>query len=173
MRMQRLLLVTSLAAALIGCSGGYSDLEAYTAEVKGRSKTPIEPLPKEIVYEPFTYTVAAKRNPFQPPVKLETLRSAAVAQNVKPDETRIKQFLEGFNIETFTMVGTLTKDSNYYALVRADGGIHRVKVGDYLGRNHGKIISIKPSEIAVVEIVPNGEGGYLERPRTLVLQERS
>ncbi|NLC08417.1 MAG: pilus assembly protein PilP, partial [Gammaproteobacteria bacterium] len=27
--------------------------------------------------------------------------------------------------------------------------------------------------VEVVEIVPDGEGGWLERPRTLMLQERS
>ena len=57
--------------------------------------------------------------------------------------------------------------------VNGAGGVHRVKVGDYLGRNHGKILVIDDSKIDVMEIVPDGEGGWLERPRSLSLKERS
>ena len=88
-------------------------------------------------------------------------------------ETRIRQFLEGFNIEIFEMVGTLSNVQGLNALVRGAGGVHRVKVGDYLGRNNGRIISIKDSNIDVIEIVPDGEGGWLERPRSIPLKERT
>ena len=60
-----------------------------------------------------------------------------------------------------------------YGLVRGAGGVHRVKVGDYLGRNHGRIVSVDEAKIDVVEIVPDGEGGWLERPRSLTLKERT
>jgi Tfp pilus assembly protein PilP len=92
---------------------------------------------------------------------------------IKPDESRVKQFLEGFSIDTFEMVGTLRNDRQLFALVSGAGGVHRVKVGDFLGRNHGKILVIDDSKIDVVEIVPDGEGGWLERPRSLSLKERS
>jgi type IV pilus assembly protein PilP len=95
------------------------------------------------------------------------------SKDIKPDETRTKQFLEGFNIETFTMVGSLSNDAGTFALVSGAGGVHRVKVGDYLGRNHGRVIAVDDSKIDVVEIVPDGEGGWLERPRNLPLKERS
>lgn len=51
--------------------------------------------------------------------------------------------------------------------------MHRIRVGDFLGRNDGKVIAINESKIDVVEIVPDGEGGWLERPRSLTLKERS
>jgi type IV pilus assembly protein PilP len=60
-----------------------------------------------------------------------------------------------------------------FALVSGAGGVHRVKVGDYLGRNHGRILVIDESKVDVIEIVPDGEGGWLERPRSLSLKERS
>jgi len=53
------------------------------------------------------------------------------------------------------------------------GGVYRMKVGDYLGRNHGRIVSISDSQVDVVEIVPDGEGTWLERPRSISLKERS
>jgi type IV pilus assembly protein PilP len=158
-----------------GCdqNGGFADLQTYMDEVRARPKGEIEPLPTFQPYESFTYSAAALRSPFQPPVKLEMADRQKGSKNVKPDEARTKQFLEGFNIETFVMVGTLANDSGAYALVSGAGGVHRVRVGDYLGRNHGRILAIDESKVDVVEIVPDGEGGWLERPRSLSLKERS
>ncbi|MDU2871619.1 MAG: type 4a pilus biogenesis lipoprotein PilP, partial [Pseudomonas aeruginosa] len=51
--------------------------------------------------------------------------------------------------------------------------VHRVRVGDYLGRNDGKVVGISEGKIDVIEIVPDGEGNWLERPRSLTLKERS
>jgi type IV pilus assembly protein PilP len=146
---------------------------AYMDEVRARPKGEIEPLPKFQPYESFAYSAAALRSPFQPPVKLDMAERQKGSKDVKPDELRTKQFLEGFNIETFVMVGTLANDSGAFALVSGAGGVHRVRVGDYLGRNHGRILAIDESKVDVIEIVPDGEGGWLERPRSLSLKERS
>jgi type IV pilus assembly protein PilP len=71
------------------------------------------------------------------------------------------------------MVGTLSNDAGTYALITGSDGVHRVKIGDYLGTNHGKVVAISESQIDVVEIVTDGEGGWVERPRSLTLKERS
>ena len=160
--------------ALSGCGGGdFSDLQSYMDEVRARPKGAIEPLPKFQPYEAFTYTASALRAPFQPSIKIDILAQQKGSKDIKPDETRIKQFLEGFNIEIFEMVGTLSNVNGLNALVRGAGGVHRVKVGDYLGRNNGRIVAIKDSAVDVIEIVPDGEGGWLERPRSIPLKERS
>ncbi|XLY88731.1 type 4a pilus biogenesis lipoprotein PilP [Ectopseudomonas mendocina] len=160
---------------LAGCGAGsdFSDLRAYMDDVRARPKGSIEPLPTFQPYESFTYRASSLRSPFQPPVKIDVVTRQKGSAEIKPDETRVKQFLEGFNIETFEMVGTLRNERALYALVNGAGGVHRVKVGDYLGRNHGKILAIDESKIDVMEIVPDGEGGWLERPRSLSLKERS
>jgi type IV pilus assembly protein PilP len=156
-----------------GVGGDFSDLQSFMDEVRARPKGEIEPLPKFLPYESFSYSAAALRSPFQPSVKLEMAAKQKGSQDIKPDEGRTKQFLEGFNIEGFVMVGTLANGSGAFALINGAGGVHRVRVGDYLGRNYGRIIAIDESKIDVVEIVPDGEGGWLERPRTLALKERS
>lgn len=174
MRISSLMLVVGLSL-LAGCGAGgdFSDLRAYMDEVRARPKGSIEPLPTFKPYESFTYRASSLRSPFQPPVKIDVVTRQKGSAEIKPDETRVKQFLEGFNIETFEMVGTLRNERELYALVNGAGGVHRVKVGDYLGRNHGKILAIDESKIDVMEIVPDGEGGWLERPRSLSLKERS
>lgn len=174
MKTLKLVFLTCFSFSLLGCSGGdFSDLQSFMDEVRARPKGSIEPLPKFLPYEAFTYSAAALRSPFQPPVKVDTVSRAKGAPEVRPDETRVKQFLEGFNIEVFEMVGTLSNDSGFFALVSGAGGVHRVKVGDYLGRNHGRVVAVDESKIDVVEIVPDGDQGWLERPRSLTLKERS
>ena len=38
-----------------------------------------------------------------------------------------------------------------------------------MGMNQGRIIEITPIRIDLLEIVPDGRDGYIERPRSLVL----
>lgn len=174
MRSGRLICIMALVG-LSGCNADndFQDLRTYMDEVRARPKGTIEPLPEFQPYEAFTYSAAAMRSPFQPPVKIDLARQQKGSKDIRPDENRVRQYLEGFNIEVFEMVGMLSNGAGIYALVRGAGGVHRVKAGDYLGRNHGCIIKINEASIEIVEIVPDGEGGWLERPRSLTLKERS
>lgn len=173
MNSARLIIGSLLLLGLTACdsTAGFSDLQAYMDEVRARPKGQIEPVPTFPPYEAFTYSASGLRSPFQPPVKIELRQRQKGSAEIKPDESRPKQFLEGFNIELFEMVGLLANDGGRFALISGAGGVHRVKVGDYLGRNYGRIVTIGDDRIEVVEIVPDGEGGWLERPRTLTLKE--
>lgn len=175
MKNARLFALGLSLAALTGCgnSSDFSDLQVFMAEVQARPRGAIEPLPVFQPYEAFTYSASAMRSPFQPPVKISLEDRQKGSREIRPDDGRIKAFLEGFPIDDFSMVGTLANQGATYALLRAAGGVHRVGVGDYLGRNHGRVTAVEPGQIEVVEIVPDGEGGWLERPRTLSLIERS
>jgi len=175
MRAARLLCASVALISLAGCNDdkSFSDLTTFMDEARARPTGTIEPLPKFRAYEAFTYNAANLRSPFQPPIKADLVNRQKGSRLVAPDETRPRQFLEGFNIEAFEMVGTMGNDSGTFALLKGAGGVYRVKVGDYLGRNNGRIISIDDSQVDVVEIVPDGEGAWLERPRSISLKERS
>ncbi|WP_160105284.1 pilus assembly protein PilP [Pseudomonas izuensis] len=160
---------------LTGCGGGndFSDLDAYMNEMRLRAPGKIEPTPTFRSYPTFTYNAANLRSPFSRQVRIDLAGQQRGSRNVKPDPDRVKQYLEGFNIEQFEMVGTISNASGSFALLRGAGGVHRLKVGDYLGRNDGRIVAINASQVDVVEIVPDGQGAWLERPRTLPLKEHS
>lgn len=168
----------ALSMVLLGLSGcgssdEFSDLDAYMNEVRLRPAGKIEPTPTFRSYPTFTYSAANLRSPFSRQVRVDLAGQQRGARNVKPDPNRVKQYLEGFNIEQFEMVGTISNASGSFALLRGAGGVHRLKVGDYLGRNDGRIVAISASQVDVVEIVPDGEGAWLERPRTIPLKEHS
>jgi len=164
----------AVVMALSGCGGDdFSDLDAYMNEVRLRPPGKIEPTPTFRSYPTFTYSAANLRSPFSRQVRVDLAGRQRGSRNVKPDHNRVKQYLEGFNIEQFEMVGTISNASGSFALLRGAGGVHRLKVGDYLGRNDGRIVAISAAQVDVVEIVPDGEGAWLERPRTIPLKEHS
>jgi type IV pilus assembly protein PilP len=167
--------VVVLLSALSGCGAGddYVDLDTYMNEMRLQGPGRIEPTPVFRSYPAFTYKAANLRSPFSPQISTDLAARQRGSHNVKPDPGRVKQYLEGFNIEQFEMVGTLSNVTGSYALLRGAGGVHRLKVGDYLGRNDGRIVAISGSQVDVVEIVPDGQGAWLERPRTIPLKEHS
>ena len=92
-------------------------------------------------------------------------------KRVYPNLNRQSQPLESYALEALNMKGSMRgKQNDTIALIQTpDGQIERVQVGSYLGMNQGRIIKINPTQIDLVEIVPDGREGYVERPRTLVL----
>ena len=169
-RATRNILITALAAVLLaplaGCGGGTSDLKRDLDEKKRRPGSRIDPLPEIRPYESFVYDPSSLRSPFQPSVPVV----APGAGGVRPDVHRNREFLEGFSLDTLKMVGTLRQSGKTYGLVQTkDGLIHKVLPGNYVGQNDGRVLNIGDSKITVVEIVPDGLGGYMERPAAIAL----
>lgn len=154
-----------LASALLaGCGGRDADLDHFIEVTKKEPGGRVEPLPEVKPYEAFNYTDQDKRSPFVP--------GGSATGGLRPDNHRNRDYLEQFSLDTLKMVGTLNLGGNHYGLVQTkDGRVHRVIVGEHLGTNEGKVITISPSKIALVEIIPDGLGGYIERPAALGLNE--
>lgn len=165
-----------LAAALAGCTQGsdYSDLDRFMEETRAKPRGHVEPLPEFQAYEAFTYSAADRRAPFEAPVDVQlTMLDDSPQSDVEPDLDRPKEVLENYGLTELDMVGTLTSaGGNLFALIKdADGGIHRVRNGNYMGTNYGRIVGISETRVELLEIVPNGQGGWVERPRSLSLEE--
>jgi type IV pilus assembly protein PilP len=70
------------------------------------------------------------------------------------------------------MVGTIGKGDSLVALVLApDKVTYRVRPGMYLGQSDGRVTSVTDDRIELVELVPDGAGGWLERPAAISLDE--
>lgn len=170
MRLTLSLLATSVL--LVGCGGDqFADLEQFMAEKRARPGGIIAPIPTFQTYEAFAYSATGQRSPFDRPIESRSADRVQAVAAVKPDPARPKQFLEQFTFDSLAMVGTLERDGTQWSLIRdPEGGVHRVKLGDYLGRSHGKVTEMTGTYVAVVEIVTDGtQGGWVERPRTIEL----
>lgn len=161
-----------LAVLLAGCAGDdMRDLDAFMAEKRARPGGVIEPIPTFKAYEAFAYAATTMRSPFDRPVEVRQVTRLNARSAVKPDPDRPREFLEQFTLDSLQMVGRLERGEQTWTLVKdPEGGIHRVQVGNYLGRDHGKITDMSDSFVAVVEIVSDGTAeGWVERPRTIEL----
>lgn len=167
------LLVTLAIAG--GCSSSNTqDLQTFVDKTRNKQDSRIEPLPEFKPYETFLYQASNLRNPFAPSVSGEIDRMLAPEDGpgIRPDANRPREALEDYPLDTLRMVGTMEQFGESWALVQAsDNTIHRVQPGNYLGQNHGKIIHIDEYEIELMEIVPDGLGGWMERPASLALSE--
>ncbi len=170
----RIFVLCVFALSLSACGGGdHSDLRQFIQQVKDKPAGRIEPIPTYPPYESYIYSSASNRSPFDKPVDIQRRIHAKADSNVRPDFNRTKEFLESFDIAGLAMVGTLRKGGALWALVRdPSGGIHRVAPGNYVGKNHGKVMMVDNTKIELIEIVSDGLDGWLERPRVLALVEK-
>jgi len=157
-RQVRTILALASTVLLAACSrvDNFSDLQAYFDEVNSRPSAPIEPVPQFVPYEGFIYGAASLRSPFAAPVIIDTSGDVVLSQDVEPDFDRIPELLENHSLSELSMVGMLNTRETYEALIEdAFGEIHRVGVGEYMGRNYGQIRAISSSQVSLIEIVPS------------------
>ncbi|MCB1644996.1 MAG: pilus assembly protein PilP [Pseudomonadales bacterium] len=165
-------LVMVLLLSACDTSDRFQDIRAFMAEVEQKPKGRIAPLPEFEAYQAFTYGASNRRSPFEPPIIIPP-KTEEQKRNigVKPPADHVKQYLEKFNLAAISMVGSLEQDGETWALVEdGEGGVHRVQVGDYMGTSWGQIESINDTRIDITEIVSDGAGGWLRRPRSIELR---
>jgi type IV pilus assembly protein PilP len=162
-----------LAVVLSACSEDIDDLQGYIASVKERPAEPIPPIPPVQTYTPYEYDGFSGRDPFRQSISegSDDVRSTS-GTGPRPDFDRPKQYLERYELDTLAMVGTFSKEEAYWALVRdPEGVIHRVPVGDYMGKNHGQVVSIGNTQVYLSELISDGAGGWLVREASIALGE--
>ena len=169
------LCAAGLCAGLAGCDNPQStaQLEAFLQAAQHDEGPAIAPVPALVRPPVFIYDAVNLRSPFQQVHEgaAGSWQTSLVEDGV--DDSRVRAFLEGFDLEQFELVGTLSNDRESNALLRAKGVVHRVKVGDYLGRNNGQIAWIDKAHVEVFEVISDGQGGWLERSLTIPLKQQS
>jgi type IV pilus assembly protein PilP len=159
-----------LGASLTGCIQDTSDLDSYFEAHRAKPVKAIDPIPEVKPYLRYVYPLNEK-DPFDRSM-LAPSEVPVVESGVQVDVTRVKEFLEGFPLDSLEMVGTVDKDKELWALIKIpDGGVQSVKAGNYLGQNFGKILSVSEAELALSETVSNGLGGYKNQENKLLLSQ--
>ncbi|MFT4607268.1 MAG: type IV pilus assembly protein PilP [Urechidicola sp.] len=173
LRLPTILVICGLVAA---CNQGLGDLQQFVRQTISQPPGRIEPIPEFQPYQNFEYTSHDLRDPFKlvdfrrPDENSETINN--IASGPKPNIDRVREPLEDFPLDTLKLKGSVTQGSVKWGLVFApDNTIHRVLEGQYMGQNHGRIISVTDQSIELTEIVPDGLGNYIERSSAVALME--
>jgi type IV pilus assembly protein PilP len=165
-------LVVGCASLLSGClDQDKSDLDRYVEDVLARKGGRIDELPPIEPYVVYTYK-GGEVDPFAPFFEEEPPPPPGIGAGLRPDLDRNREELEQYALDSLRMMGTLEREGTTWAIVRSpDSIIHRIAVGNYIGKNHGKIIGIFEDRIELKEIIPDGQGGFSERDAALALLE--
>ena len=171
----RALCAVVLVVAATGCSRGITstpgdapNLEKWVADVKARPAPPLDPLPVMQQFETFEYAAQDLRDPFS-----DAWSNQDGGTGLRPDPNRRKEPLEQYPLDSLDMVGTLGAGGGMIALVMApDRVTHRVRPGAYLGQSDGRVTAVHEDRIELVELVPDGAGGWLERPAAIALEDQ-
>lgn len=160
-----------MLAALTGCQDRVALAQQDMQDIRNQTAQPIQPPPEPEVVEAFNYSAQNLRSPFMPPSQMLQATQQEQIQGVRPDATRLKEPLEQFELNELSYKGTMmSQTGQQVALIqRPDGSIATVGVGNYLGKNDGRIAEITPAQINIIEIVPDSRVGYVEKPNTLVV----
>lgn len=157
----------TLCFALGACTSDTKGVEAWVAEVKARPAPPLDPLPVMKQFETFEYSSEGLRDPFAEPAADRDSGSG-----LRPDPNRRKEALEAFPLDGVNMVGTIGAGGNLIGLVLApDRVTYRVRPGNYMGQNDARVTAVYEDRIEMVELVPDGAGGWLERQAKIALED--
>ncbi|WP_348762030.1 pilus assembly protein PilP [uncultured Salinisphaera sp.] len=163
-------LAVGLAIGLTGCGNDQpTDLSHFVAQINARPAPPIEPIPAPARYQPFRYEPAGRRAIFTPAAP-----APGPDNGIRPDRARALEPLEQFALDELSLVGVIRMGGQSRALIRSpDGVVHRVPRGGHLGQNFGQITDIAAGQVSLVEIVPDGQGGYIKRDAVLTASPNS
>ncbi len=170
---RHLILAVASVTLVAGCSGSNDELRQWMADTRKEMKPVTATLAEPKTFEPFLYKDQNEIDPFDPGKVANALKALSAKSNsgFAPDLNRRREPLEGYPVDTITMVGTLQRPNLRYALLRADGVIYQVKVGNYIGQNFGIVTKIDENEVVLKEVVQDAAGEWVERATTLQLQE--
>ena len=172
--LRNIMCAAALLLAATGCTRGITstpgdapNLEKWMTDVRARPAEPLEPLPVMQQFETFEYSAQGLRDPFS-----DAWVNPDGGNALRPDPNRRKEPLEAFPLDSLDMVGTLGSARNLVALLMApDKVTYRVQPGAYVGQSDGRVTAVYEDRIELVELVPDGAGGWLERPAQIALED--
>jgi len=162
-------------ALLAGCSAEHDELRGWMEQQRREAKPNVPPLQAPKRFDPQPYTAAEAVEPFSTQKLSVALKQEARQPNslLAAELNRRKEPLESYPLDSMSMVGSVNREGQPFALLRVDNLLYQVKVGDHLGQNYGRIMKIAETEIVLRELVMDAGGEMIERPATLQLQERA
>jgi len=167
--------VVASALGLTGCGAEQGELSQWMDQQKREVKPNVQPLSAPKKFNPQAYAALGGVEPFSNQKLTVALKQEARQPNslLAAEVNRRKEPLEAYPLDSMSMVGSVTKQGQPFALLRVDNLLYQVKVGDYLGQNYGKITKISETDVSLREIVQDAAGEWIERNSALQLQEKA
>ncbi len=170
MNMLRIGVALAAGCLLAGCGEEQQELRGWMDQQRREVRPVTEKIEPPKTFGSFRYTHEGESGPFSPG-KLAVRAAEAPASGLRPDLSRRREVLEGFPLETISMVGHMGDRNSSFALLQADGKVYQARVGNHAGQNFGVITRVTETEVRLREIVQDASGDWIARDTALQLQE--
>ncbi len=186
MKKHNFLLFIACTVALAGCnpfSAKQSEVEDFiaTTDAAGKNITKrYQPKIRKIKdYKVYQYKeelkdpfrareFVAKDTPLPAPPET-TNKKRCEPPSCVPPKKHPKSVLEDFSLDTLEFVGTLANDRNVGLIQTPSLGVVKVRVGEYMGKNNGRVLAIKESAIILQEKIYNS-GLWKDKKTVLIIR---
>ncbi len=150
---------------LSACGDEKQDLEAWISQIKAKTVSKTVNVPELKEYINLPYSSANMVSPFQ------KNRVVNAALETPPDGYRNKEPLEAVALENVIFVGLIKQNKALKGMLKVEGKVYQVSIGNHVGQNYGKIMAIKDDGIIIKELIKDGENKWTEKIVTLPLHE--
>ncbi len=161
--------------SLTGClQPEKENLQQFVKQIQAKEKRPIPPIPEIKIHQNFSYAAADLRDPFKATIvevqRFERSTEAALDNGIRVNENRLKEALEAYSLKDLRLVGVLEKGRRSAMVLAPDGVVHLVNVGNYMGEDNGKVLTITDEALTLREIVAGEQFAFVERENRLALE---
>jgi type IV pilus assembly protein PilP len=149
----------------------HSDLKQWMQDQASTMKGKVPPLPQIEPFPAVSYEGVALIPPFS---TAKIISTEAVADKTAPDHNRLPQPLERFPLEDLRVIGIIVEGNTPHALIQTPppNKPKHVRIGEYLGQNFGRVISITRDTVMVRETTKDANGAWVPKETPLrVMQE--
>jgi len=170
----RVALAMLAALTLVACAADLDELRQWMEVQRREVRATIVPLVPPKKFLPQAYEATTGVDPFSTQKLSVAIKQEASQPNslLTAEMNRRREPLEAYPLDSMSMVGSLTRQNQRFALLRVDNLLYQVKGGDYLGQNFGRVMKISETDITLREVVQDAAGEWIERTSTLQLQEK-
>lgn len=164
-----------LLTQLFACSAPHDELRTWMDQEREQQRPAVQAIEPPQQFVPTSYEHFDDVDPFneQKITSVLSRTSAQMSPLLANEMNRRKEPLESFPIDSLKVVGSFKRGGIQYGLIKVDDLLYKVKVGDHVGQNYGKIMKITETEISINEIVQDAVGEWIDRPTSLQLQEEA
>ncbi|MPV86115.1 pilus assembly protein PilP [Ostreibacterium oceani] len=109
--------------------------------------------------------------PINPDDSGQETKDTCISSNAtQPNFTREKGILEDYSLDALSFVGTLRQNENVALIKTPSHGVIEIQVGEYLGKNHGRVFEIRETALVIQEKFRTG-GCWEDKKTVMVIKQ--
>ncbi|MDE1514998.1 pilus assembly protein PilP [Vibrio sp. dsl-7] len=157
---------------LVGCKANQDNLASYVAQIEREARQEVTKLKPILEFSAVEYQQHKGREPFMLP-KEALVHNQPVAQTDcwQPAPRPKNGPLERYPLTQLRLKGVMSSGGSISALIQTpNGNVVKVKAGQYVGNNNGKITRVDERYLLINETLPDGLGCWNQRNVKLALK---